>query len=52
MALEAGLIAALAGQDEAALAHWRSVGALAPDSAEARIAATYLARLAQTEKRP
>jgi len=43
--LEAGLIAALSGQDEAAQTSWRAVLAAAPDSAEAAAALDYLAQL-------
>ena len=50
--LEAGLVAALAGQDEAARASWRSVIEAAPDSPEAAIARTYLAQLEAGEPQP
>jgi tetratricopeptide (TPR) repeat protein len=43
--LEAGLIAALAGRDEAARQSWRSVIELASDSPEAATAREYLAQL-------
>ena len=43
--LEAGLIAAMAGNDEAARNSWQSVGTLAPGSAEAEIAEELLKRL-------
>jgi tetratricopeptide (TPR) repeat protein len=42
-ALEAGVIAALAGNNEAARKSWNGVLALAPDSPEAQTARTYLA---------
>ena len=44
--LEAGVIAVLAGRDEAARKSWQSVLLAAPDSAEAATAKTYLAQLA------
>jgi tetratricopeptide (TPR) repeat protein len=44
--LEAGLIAALSGQDEAAETSWRAVLASSPDSPEASVARDYLAQLA------
>lgn len=44
--LEAGVIAALAGRDEAALRSWRSVLASAPGTAAALTAADYIAQLA------
>ncbi|GAA0266667.1 hypothetical protein GCM10009127_02770 [Alteraurantiacibacter aestuarii] len=43
--LEAGLIAALGGFDDAARSSWQSVLALAPGTAEAMTAQTYLAQL-------
>jgi tetratricopeptide (TPR) repeat protein len=43
--LEAGLIAALAGRDEAARQSWQSVVRLAPDAPEAATARSYLAQL-------
>jgi hypothetical protein len=45
VALEAGLIAVLAGRDEAARKSWQSVIAIAPTSAEAQTARDYLAQL-------
>ena len=45
--LEAGVIAALAGNDEAARKSWNSVLGLAPDAPEAAIARTYLGQLAE-----
>jgi tetratricopeptide (TPR) repeat protein len=45
VALEAGVIAALAGRDEAARLSWRSVLELAPDGPEAAAARDYLAQL-------
>ena len=47
MGLEAGVIAALAGNDEAARKSWNSVLGLAPDAPEAAIARTYLGQLAE-----
>jgi hypothetical protein len=41
--LEAGVIAELAGNDDAARKSWNSVVALGPDSAEAQTAKAYLA---------
>ena len=46
--LEAGLIAALSGRDDAARSSWQSVLALAPGSAEAQAASNYLAQLEET----
>ncbi|MEO0061525.1 MAG: hypothetical protein RLZZ08_85 [Pseudomonadota bacterium] len=43
--LEAGLIAVLAGRDDAARASWQSVLSIAPDAPEAKIARDYLAQL-------
>ena len=43
--LEAGLIAALSGRDEAARASWRSVLELAPGTAAAQAAQSYLDQL-------
>jgi len=43
--LEAGVIAALAGRDDAARRSWRSVLELAPDAPEAATARDYLAQL-------
>jgi Flp pilus assembly protein TadD len=43
--LEAGVIAALAGHDEAARKSWDAVVALAPDSPEAKSARAYLAEI-------
>jgi tetratricopeptide (TPR) repeat protein len=43
--LEAGVIAVLAGDDEAARARWQAVLALAPESPEAAIAKDYLTQL-------
>lgn len=43
--LEAGVIAALAGNDEAARKSWEAVVALAPDGPEAKSAETYLAEI-------
>ncbi|MEP2236242.1 MAG: hypothetical protein ABJM58_11905 [Alteripontixanthobacter sp.] len=43
--LEAGVIAALLGQDEAAKGSWQSVIALAPESSQADAAQAYLAQL-------
>jgi tetratricopeptide (TPR) repeat protein len=45
IALEAGLIAVLAGRDDAARKSWRSVIAVAPDSDAAATARGYLAQL-------
>lgn len=45
--LEAGLIAALAGQDEAAQASWQAVLATAPGTPEAATAKEYLAQLGE-----
>lgn len=45
IALEAGLIAAMAGQDEVARTNWRSVITMAPASPNATAAADYLAQL-------
>jgi tetratricopeptide (TPR) repeat protein len=45
VALEAGVIAVLAGRDEAARKSWQSVRDLAPGSAEAATATDYLAQL-------
>lgn len=44
--LEAGVIAALGGHDDAAIKSFESIIAAAPDSAEAATARTYLAQLA------
>lgn len=57
VALEAGLIAALAGRDEAARKSWDSVLTLAPESPEAAAARDYLKQLgpqsgAQSEPEP
>jgi tetratricopeptide (TPR) repeat protein len=46
VALEAGVIAELAGTDEAARKNWNSVLALGADSPEAQTARTYLAEIA------
>ena len=46
--LEAGLIAALAGNDDAARRSWNSVLALAPDGPEAAIARGYLQQLEES----
>ncbi|MBS1239696.1 MAG: hypothetical protein H6R45_402, partial [Proteobacteria bacterium] len=43
--LEAGVIAALSGNDEAARKSWQSVLTIAPDAPEAETARTYLAQL-------
>ena len=43
--LEAGVIAMLAGHEEAARRSWQSVVAAAPDSAEAQTAKGYIAQL-------
>jgi hypothetical protein len=43
--LEAGVIAALGGRDDAARQSWQSVVRLAPDTPEAETARTYLAQL-------
>ena len=45
IALEAGLIAAMAGQNETARANWRSVIRMVPGSSVATTAADYLAQL-------
>ena len=45
--VEAGLIAALQGRDDAARRSWRSVNELAPNSPEAAIARDYLTQLEQ-----
>lgn len=45
--LEAGVIAVLAGQDEAARKSWQSVVEMAPNTSFAEVAATYLAQLGQ-----
>ena len=50
--LEAGVIAVLAGRDEAARKSWQSVLAAAPDSAEAATAKGYLAQLAPGKPTP
>ena len=50
--LEAGVIAALAGRDEAARQSWRSVIDLAPNEPEAATARTYLAQLGEAPKAP
>jgi tetratricopeptide (TPR) repeat protein len=44
--LEAGLIAVLSGDDDAARKSWQSVVDISPDSPEAETAKTYLAQLA------
>lgn len=49
--LEAGLIAALSGHDDAARQSWRSVTELAPDAPEATTARAYLAQLEQKPAR-
>lgn len=46
--LEAGLISALAGNDEAARSSWQSVIDLAPRSQQAQTARAYLAQLAES----
>jgi hypothetical protein len=46
--VEAGLIAALAGNDDAARSSWQSVIDLAPRSTEAQTARAYLAQLAES----
>ena len=48
VALEAGVIAVMAGDDAAARKNWQAVQQLSPGSAEATTAAGYLAQL--TEK--
>lgn len=50
--LEGGVIAALAGQDDAARKSWQSVLAAAPDSAEAETAKSYLAQLDEVPPQP
>jgi len=50
--VEAGLVAALAGQDEAARASWRSVLDSAPGAPEAEAAREYLAQLDEGTARP
>lgn len=50
--LEAGLIAVLAGRDEAARASWQSVLDLAPDSLAAATAKDYLAQLGPPDTAP
>lgn len=50
--LEAGLIAALAGEDDAARASWQSVIALAPASSQADAARQYLAQLNTSPESP
>ncbi|HZF45775.1 MAG TPA: hypothetical protein VEZ26_05540, partial [Sphingomonadaceae bacterium] len=50
--LEAGVIAALAGADDAARKSWQSVVETAPDSPEAQTARDYLAQLAPTPTTP
>ena len=47
IALEAGVIAVLAGRDEAARKSWQSVLALAPDSPAAATAKDYLAQIGE-----
>lgn len=47
IALEAGVIAVLAGRDEAARKSWQSVIALAPDSLTANYARDYLAQIGE-----
>jgi Flp pilus assembly protein TadD len=49
--LEAGVIAMLGGHQEAAEASWRSVVEMAPDSAEAASARSYLAQAAEIAAR-
>lgn len=48
--LEAGLIAVLDGREDAARASWRSVVALAPDSAAAKTAKDYLAQIGEASE--
>ena len=50
--LEGGVIAALAGRDDAARKSWQSVLATAPDSAEAATAKDYLAQLDEAPPQP
>ena len=50
--LEAGVIAVLAGREEAARKSWQSVVSTAPDSEPAKTARTYLAQLAQGSAKP
>lgn len=50
--LEAGVISALAGRDEAARQSWRSVVEVAPDAPEAVTAKGYLAQLGEAPKTP
>jgi len=50
IALEAGVIAELAGNEEAARKSWSAVVALAPDAPEAQTARTYLAETGVTSK--
>lgn len=50
--LEAGLIAAMAGREDAARKSWQSVVATAPQSAEAEQAKTWLARLSAPAPAP
>ena len=45
IALEAGVIAALAGRDDAALKSWRSVIETAPGTPAALTAASYIAQV-------
>jgi tetratricopeptide (TPR) repeat protein len=45
--LEAGVIAMIAGREQAATRSWQSVVALAPDSEAAKMARAYLAQIAQ-----
>ena len=50
--LEAGVIAALAGRDEAARQSWRSVIELAPNEPQAATARDYLAQIGEGAKAP
>ena len=50
--LEAGVIAALDGRDEAARESWQSVLAIAPDSGEAESARAYIQQLGPAPKAP
>lgn len=52
IALEAGVIAALAGQDDAARKNWHSVIAVSPQSPEAKAAFYYLMQLDENRDQP
>ncbi|MDN3646771.1 hypothetical protein QWY75_11215 [Pontixanthobacter aestiaquae] len=50
--LEAGVIAVLSGNDEAARLSWQSIVALAPESSQAVTAKTYLRQLEEPAEKP